>query len=262
MPNTDYYSFLGDHVTVPPLALPDGVTVLLCDKHVQPIGRCPQCMEVESAGGPSPPLKFYDKVSFDFTQKNLDDAMAASRTGKLVGETEGKHLVEIFSCSENTAIRVKGGVTKTVRNMQISVSGSLTWVGRVVGMCIDRNEKAWVCVNRFYSVRELDARGIQVQAVDRNYQLFKFPTADGSHAVPVWTHVSNIVSKASIATSTKEEFYEGKKSLVGPPLPPRDTFFVLPESPPPSPAHSIAKEEVDAFPLLSDSIFSEADDED
>lgn len=148
VPNTDYYSFLGDHVTVPPLALPDGVTVLLCDKHVQPIGRCPQCMEVEGAGGPSPPLKFYDKVSFDFTQKNLDDAMAASRTGKLVGETEGKHLVEIFSCSENTAIRVKGGVTKTVRNMQISVSGSLTWVGRVVGMCIDRNEKAWVCVNR------------------------------------------------------------------------------------------------------------------
>ncbi len=97
--------------------------------------------------------------------------------------------------------------------------------------------------------------------MDRNYQLYKFPTADGTPAVPVWAHVSNIVSKASIVTATKEEFYEGKKSLLGPPLPPRDTFFVLPESPPPSPVRSIANEGDDRFPLLSNSNFSD-DDED
>jgi hypothetical protein len=260
--NTDFYSFMGDHVNVPPQEVPDGVTVLFCDKHLLPIGRCPQCVEVETSGGPSPPLRFYDKLSFDITQKNLDDAMLANRTGKIVGETEGKHIIETFSCSEKTGIRAKGGVTKTVGVMQVSVSGSLTWVGRVVGLCVDRNEKAWVCIQRYYSARELDARGINVEITDRHYQLFILPTSDGQPPPPVWTTVNNIVSKVSIVTATKEKFYEDKKGLLGAPLPPRDTFFTLPVMHPVvSSSHSIAKEEDDDFPLINNASFSDDETE-
>jgi hypothetical protein len=106
-------------------------------------------MEVETASGPSPPIKFYDNLSFNFTQKQLDDAAKTNKTAKIAGEDNGKHLVEVFSSLERTAIRVVGGVMKTTDKMQISLSGSLEWNGRVSALCLDRNEVGWVAVQRY-----------------------------------------------------------------------------------------------------------------
>jgi hypothetical protein len=96
-------------------------------------------------------------------------------------------------------------------------------------------------------MRELDARGIQVEFVDRNYQLFELPLGDGSKAPPIWTKLNNVVAKISIVTATKEEYLEGKKSGS---IPPRNSYFILPITPPPSPDTILSKvDESDSFPL-------------
>ncbi|GMI14663.1 hypothetical protein TrVE_jg1553 [Triparma verrucosa] len=54
--------FFGNFRLVPPFAPPDGVPTLLCPHHAPLNPKCPICLDVISARGPVPPIKFYQSV--------------------------------------------------------------------------------------------------------------------------------------------------------------------------------------------------------
>lgn len=57
-----YFTFEGTGIAVPPFPCPPNSPLLYCPYHLNPLGKCPLCVECESHEGPKQPFKFYDSI--------------------------------------------------------------------------------------------------------------------------------------------------------------------------------------------------------
>ena len=203
-----YVTTKGGVVAVPPHQPPRNAPIPFCERHVSYAGTCWTCIELEKAGGPVQPFKW-----FEFTTIDLSATCRAAGGG-------GKNIV---------------GVSRRDPRSVLSFAGKAgTMRGELASVCVDRGGDVWACMHHLYSYDDCVRLQLPLaRDFDRAYELYsplaaRVASGEGCGVDMVgsmmsWVPVFALEERLNVSFEDKNSFRSKMKSGE---IPKRNHFFV------------------------------------
>eukprot|EP01038_Epipyxis_sp_PR26KG_P015867 gene15867-21511_t len=188
-----YFNVINLIYAIPPTRPPVSyqfIPIAYCQLHIQPLNKCQTCMEVDASDHPKPPLRYFEKMTFDLDlkQKKLTELKVIRDAMKKNKDMDDDDTVN----SDNGSVKKGYSKSKSVKsqsNIKNHGSGSsLTFIanddncgiiasypntnglvtikGKVVSLILDRNNDGWIGISLLLNYHEAINRNINLQYQD------------------------------------------------------------------------------------------------
>jgi len=213
-----FFSMGGNHTQCPPFPPPDETPVVYCPNHTLPKGSCVLCLELEKLPGPKPPFKFFEEATLNF---GIRDKGVVDKDGfndkSFSGGAFDKGPEGIIKLRRD---RQEVGVF--CRDVNPTTGQLEEFRGRIGNLCKDGKGDGWVAVRRYYSYKELLARGIVnlPRDFDRNLEL-----VFSQEPISQWHRVTAVMGQVQIYDLPRADF---KRLVKQGKLPKKNTYYCRP----------------------------------